>query len=82
MTEKERMIKGLYYNSCDKEILLDRYSTNEKCVEYNNTKPEEEDKRQNIIKSIIKINVLFQKIFIVTMGIILHLEIIFILVLI
>ena len=51
-------------------------------VEYNNTKPEEEDKHQNIIKSIIKINVLFQKIFIVTMGIILHLEIIFILVLI
>ena len=51
-------------------------------VEYNNTKPEEEDKRQNIIKSIIKINVLFQKIFIVTIGMILHLEIIFILVLI
>ena len=25
-------------------------------VEYNNTKPEEEDKRQNIIKSIIKTN--------------------------
>ena len=44
MTEKERMNKGLYFNSCDKEILLDRYSTNEKCVEYNNTKPEEEDK--------------------------------------
>ena len=54
MTEKERMNKGLYYNSCDKEILQDRYSTNEKCVEYNNTKPSEEEKRQNIIKSIIK----------------------------
>ena len=30
MREKERKSKGLYYNSCDKEILLDRYSTNEK----------------------------------------------------
>ena len=76
MTEKERMNKGLYYNSCDKEILLDRYSTNEKCVEYNNTKPEEEDNHQNIIKSIIKTNVLFLKIFIVILSIILHLEII------
>ncbi len=54
MTEKERMNKGLYYNSCDKEILQDRYSTNEKCVEYNSTKPSEEEKRQTIIKSIIK----------------------------
>ena len=43
MTEKERMNKGLYYNSCDKEILQDRYSTNEKCVEYNSTKPSEEE---------------------------------------
>ena len=54
MTEKERMNKGLYYNSCDKEIFQEQYSTNEKCVEYNSTKPSEEEKRQKIIKSIIK----------------------------
>ena len=51
MTEKDKMLKGeLYDANNDKELISDRIKAKDMCYEYNNLKPSEYKKRDEIIK--------------------------------
>lgn len=52
MTEKEKMLKGLQYNSSDKELLKERMEAKKKVYVFNHTLPEEEEKRVEILKTL------------------------------
>ncbi len=54
MTEKEKALRGEFYNpNYDKQIILERTKTQDLCFEYNNTKPSNLAKREELIKEII-----------------------------
>lgn len=54
MTEKEKVKKGLMYNpNYDKELIKERLFSQDKCFEYNNTKPSDIEKRKKIIKELL-----------------------------
>ena len=54
MTEKDKMLKGeLYDANNDKELISDRIKAKDMCYEYNNLKPSEYKKRDEIIKKIL-----------------------------
>ncbi len=53
MTEKEKMLNGLIYDADDKELVSDRMKCKDLCYEYNNTKPSDIKKRDEIIKKIL-----------------------------
>ena len=51
MTEKDKMLKGeLYDANNDKELIRDRIKAKDMCYEYNNLKPSEYKKRDELIK--------------------------------
>ena len=54
-SEKEKMLNGLYFNFYDPILQKENSIAHKKCMEYNNTKPNEEEKRKIILKSLIKI---------------------------
>jgi hypothetical protein len=53
MTEKEKMLNGLIYDTEDSELVNDRMKCKDLCYEYNNTRPSDIKKRDEIIKKII-----------------------------
>ena len=55
LSEKEKMLKGLIFNKFDSELIKENDLANKKCFEFNQTKPEEKEKRELILKSLIKI---------------------------
>jgi len=53
MTEKEKMLKGELYNAnYDEEIIKDRIKTQDLCFEYNNLKPSNYEKREEILRTL------------------------------
>lgn len=53
MGEKEKMLAGkLYDANYDKSLIEDRLKAKDKCYEFNNLKPSEYEKRNNIIKEL------------------------------
>lgn len=54
MTEKEKMLSGKYYNASDKELVKDRIQARKLFYEYNNTQPDEDEKRGKILKELFK----------------------------
>ncbi len=53
MTEREKMIKGLPYDAFDDKLVKDRLKAKTLCVEYNNLKPDETNKQQDILKALM-----------------------------
>ncbi len=53
MTEKEKMLKGMEYNAEQEDLAKERIAVKDLCHEYNNLKPSNIQKRQEIIKKII-----------------------------
>lgn len=54
MTEREKMIAGKLYNPTDKELVALRRKVRQACVEYNRSNEDEEEKRYNLLHSILK----------------------------
>lgn len=55
MTEKEKAAKGMLYNAnYDEEINEERLKCQELCYEYNQLKPSEKNKREELVRKIIK----------------------------
>ncbi|MBO5529066.1 MAG: sugar O-acetyltransferase [Bacilli bacterium] len=52
MTQKERMIQGLVYDTCDKEIMLMQAPYKERLWEFNQFKPSESDKKEAYMKEV------------------------------
>ncbi len=52
MTEKEKMIAGLYYNAMDKELMKDRLRARKLLYKYNYSKPHEFKKRLKILQKL------------------------------
>ncbi len=53
MTEKEKMIRGLLYNSSDPELSRDRKIAQTLCMEYNTLLPKDEEKRSEILTTLL-----------------------------
>ena len=53
MQEKEKMIAGLLYNPNDKELFEDRIKAKNLCQEYNLLKPNEFDKKKEILAKLL-----------------------------
>jgi maltose O-acetyltransferase len=58
-TEKEKMLSGEYYNGADASLVEDREQARKLAFEFNNTKPEEREKRNEIMKRLIVAKGLF-----------------------
>lgn len=54
MTEKEKMVSGKLYNPNDPELVALRRKVRQACVEYNNSNEDEEQKRYDLMHSILK----------------------------
>lgn len=54
MTEKIKMMKGELYNPADKQLSIDRIKAKNLCYAYNSLKPDLEDERKEIIKSLFR----------------------------
>ncbi|WP_288478113.1 sugar O-acetyltransferase [uncultured Clostridium sp.] len=52
MREKEKMILGELYDAGVQELVNDRENAKELCFEYNNCRPKEKDKKEEIIKKL------------------------------
>jgi maltose O-acetyltransferase len=52
-SEKEKMLAGDLYNACDEELINERKYAKNLTFEFNNTKPIEKEKRQEILKQLI-----------------------------
>ena len=52
MTQYERMVKGLIYDPCDKEIMEMQHPFQEKLWEFNQLKPSEGEKKQAYMKEV------------------------------
>lgn len=53
-TEKEKMIAGQYYDAMDEELVKDRLHCRDIVFQFNQTNPVDEERRQALLKSIIK----------------------------
>ncbi len=53
MTEKEKMISGEFYNAMDKELIKDRLNARKLLYKYNNSKPQNFNKRIKLLKRLI-----------------------------
>ena len=53
MSEKEKMINGEYYNPNDKELSIERIKAKNLCYAYNSLKPELENEKKEIIKTLL-----------------------------
>lgn len=57
MTEKEKCEQGLLYDAnCDSELVNERIRCKDLCLSYNNTTGKDSDKRNRLIREIIKTN--------------------------
>lgn len=54
-TEKEKMLVGQFYDANDKELIKEREYTKDLIFDYNHTRPSENEKRQEIIKQLLKV---------------------------
>lgn len=54
MTEREKMAAGQLYNPTDPELVALRRKVRQACVEYNNSNEDEEEKRYNLLHSVLK----------------------------
>lgn len=52
-SEKEKMLSGEYYSADDQELIAERDHARKLTFEYNNTKPDEKEKRLEILKQLI-----------------------------
>ncbi len=55
MSEKEKMLNGEWYNAEDSELVKERIRAKTLCYEYNNTKPDEIEKKQQILKELLNL---------------------------
>ncbi len=53
MTEKEKMLKGKWYNPEDETLAKERLKAKTLCIEYNCLKPDEINKKQQILKNLL-----------------------------
>ena len=54
MTAKTDMLKGIWYNAnFDDELLRERIFVKDLCLEFNNTKMSDIDKRRELLKKIL-----------------------------
>ncbi len=53
MTEKEKMIKGMLYDSSDPELSHDRAVAQTLCLEYNSLLPKDENRRSEILTTLL-----------------------------
>lgn len=54
ISEKEKMLLGDYYNANDEELVREREYAKALIFDYNNTRPGDKEKRQKILKELIK----------------------------
>ena len=54
MTEREKMLAGKLYNPTDSELVALRRKVRQACVEYNRSNEDEEQKRYDLLHSILK----------------------------
>lgn len=52
-SEKEKMLSGEYYNAGDEELVRERDYAKNLTFEFNHTRPDEKEKRQEILKRLI-----------------------------
>ena len=53
MTEKEKMLKGVIYDSSDKQLVEMRKKSHRLCKQYNDTFEDEEEKRSKLIAALL-----------------------------
>ena len=54
MTEKEKMLAGeLYDANYNEDLIKERYTVKDKCLEYNNIKPSDLESRKELMKTIL-----------------------------
>ncbi|MDE5756542.1 MAG: sugar O-acetyltransferase [Clostridia bacterium] len=54
MTEREKMVAGQLYNPTDPELMALRRKVRQACVDYNNSNEDEEQKRYDLLHSVLK----------------------------
>ena len=54
MTEKEKMLLGMYYKASDKDLTEERNTARSLAAEYNSTVPSELERREDILKKLFK----------------------------
>ncbi len=54
MTEKEKMLLGMYYKASDKDLTEARNTARSLAAEYNSTAPTELERREDILKKLFK----------------------------
>lgn len=54
MTEKEKMLLGMYYKASDKDLTEARNTARSLAAEYNSTAPSELERREDILKKLFK----------------------------
>ena len=52
MTELEKMINGLEYNSADKDLEIMRNKAKDLCLDYNLLKSNQAEEKENIVKKL------------------------------
>jgi len=52
--EKDKMLKGLFYNANDEQLVRERDRARSLLYEFNNLSPDEKEKKQEIIRKLIK----------------------------
>lgn len=53
-SEKEKMLSGDYYNACDEVLVKERDYARNLTFEFNHTRPDEKEKRHEILKQLFK----------------------------
>ena len=53
MTQKEKMLAGLLYDSTVEELSNERLNAKKLCYEYNFLKPDEQDKKKEILNKLL-----------------------------
>jgi acetyltransferase-like isoleucine patch superfamily enzyme len=54
MTEKEKMLAGMFYNPMDEELFKDRQKAKRLCYRFNSIEPDKYDDRQAILKELFQ----------------------------
>lgn len=54
MTEKEKMLAGMFYNPGDEELFKDRLRAKKLCKKFNNLEPDNYEERTKVLKELFK----------------------------
>lgn len=54
MTEKEKMLAGMFYNAADKELFMDRQRAKKLCKKFNELDPEKYEERKMLLKKLFQ----------------------------